>query len=233
MAGIFDEPGQFAFVIWHIVILNRFTIKNSTLEKILIYGGFVTMSLSYFVVYVLYVVFVGHLQGQVRSHIKKIAYLIIGIVTSGLLIVINYNTISGILEKVLFRRINMDFSSEHGLFTGNRFKFTNSSFDVAMENPLVGTGLEGFKVISANMMDVFANYGFFFGPILLLPLIYLLFVASKRSFTHLASSMIIFSLYIQRPSVGQFITTVIVFILIYQMQVRRNVVDSHSSRRKV
>jgi hypothetical protein len=233
MAGIFDEPGQFSFVIWHIVILNRFTIKNSALEKILIYGGFVTMSLAHFVIYALYILFVGHLQGQARSYIKKIAYLIIGITTLGFLITIKDNTISDIFEKVLFSRVNTDFSSEHGLFTGARFKHTNSSFDIAMENPLVGTGLEGFKVVSANMMDIFANYGFFFGLVLLLPLVCLLLVASKRSFTHLASSVILFANYIQRPSVGQFITTVIVFILIYQMQARRRIVNSHSNRRKV
>ena len=82
MCGVFDEPGQFSYVLWHAVILNRFTLKSPNVEKVLIYGGFVTMSLAHFVVYAFYIMFVGHINGnhpQFLGVVKALLVLMVAV----------------------------------------------------------------------------------------------------------------------------------------------------------
>ena len=219
MAGVFDEPGQFSYVLWHAVILNRFTLKSRNVEKILVYGGFVTMSLAHFVVYIFYIIFVRHLTvtsaSQIKTRVK--ALLIFLVATFVLYFLFTNSEVYPLFDKLLFSRINLTGSMSDGVFTGTRFSYSGTALSVAFKNPFLGLGLAGSVPVSANIMDIFIAYGFIVGPIIMLPLLCLIFVACNRFTLHLGSALTIFILYIQRPSVGQFITTVIIFIVIYQM----------------
>ena len=120
-------------------------------------------------------------------------------------------------------RINLTGSMSDGVFTGNRFSYSGTALSLALENPFLGLGLAGSSPVSANIMDIFNTAWVFGGTYYFLPLLYLIFVSINRFSLNFGPALTILMLYIQRPSVGQFITTVIVFILIYQINKSFNI----------
>lgn len=56
-SGWFDEPGSFANVVLFFLIYNRLKIRSRKLELILLIGGCLSLSMAYFIIAVLYVLF--------------------------------------------------------------------------------------------------------------------------------------------------------------------------------
>ena len=168
MTFYFDEPGTASFFIAMALILNqifKLPVKN---ERLLLFYGFFTLSLFYFLILAVYLI--------CTFSLKKILHILILIVVAfSLILLVGYIQdidFDIILNFLSDRSVNRVVDIQSG---DNRADGYSNSIGYIIEYPLLGAGREnGLDVVigTAGYISFFAMFGIIGGIILLLHILY-------------------------------------------------------------
>jgi hypothetical protein len=168
MTFYFDEPGTASFFIAMAVILNqilKLPVKN---ERLLLFYGFFTLSLFYFLILAVYLICTLNFK-------KTLSILIFIVIAFTLILLVGYIQnvdFDIILNFLADRSINRIVDIQSG---DNRADGYSNSIGYIIDYPLLGAGREnGFDVVigTAGYISFFAMFGIIGGVILLLHILY-------------------------------------------------------------
>jgi len=145
-AGIYDEPGAFAFVICTVAALRHISGKDKKTTWVILFLGLVTLSLAYLI----YVIFHFLAERKNNKYIFQISVilLIILLLISAFSLIYNNNYLKlsfNVINYVLFSRL-VEFSDyENIIESGDRIARFISSFKYINEKTILwGLDKEGF-----------------------------------------------------------------------------------------
>lgn len=205
IAGFCDEPGQFALMLTHLIVLNEFTLKNKYYRIILSIAGLLTFSVAFFITYVpILFYWVKAKILNVKSILNMIIILAMGLFFFYKTVnVLDKESIDIAIETMITNRFEQD---SDGKFQGdNRSSSIKYQFDAFLESPLIGVrGKGGAFAQSHNLADLtlvtdLALNGILFTFLYYLPFIYLIYIyRNKKEFFLLCA---IGLNYLQRPGI--------------------------------
>jgi hypothetical protein len=168
MTFYFDEPGTASFFIGMAVILNqifKLPVKN---ERLLLFYGFFTLSLFYFLILAVYLI--------CTFNLKKMLYILTLIVVAfSLILLVGYIQnidFDIILNFLSDRSVNRIVDIQSG---DNRADGYSNSIGYIFDSPLFGVGREnGVDVVigTAGYISFIAMFGIIGGIILMLHILY-------------------------------------------------------------
>lgn len=191
MAGYFDEPG--ALATWGIfaLVFNKVFYKKRLIEYLLIGCLFCTLSLAYYVLLVLYLVFFYY-----RNIVRIIP--IIGICCVALWFASTQGTVDSKLYELTFERVEQSKQGDYG-----RNELSDRARKYFIQAPIFGNGaknMEAHDYIGDNYLETFAKDGIIGSIVLYLPLIVVIFSSScRRNREILFGCLLLIACYWQRP----------------------------------
>jgi len=213
VAGPFDEPGQFVFIIWHCIILNELTTKNKHFKFVLIIGGIFTFSFAHYVCLLLIALSSFF---SIKNLTKNI--LIILLMISIFIFSYQYSeTIAKVIDYAFLGRIDINSGAPN--IASNRFQYTYDVWELTKNTPLLGAGRSNVTVVAANYADVIYTYGLLTAIILALPVVFLCSLLAKNGY--MGYAIILFLLYLQRPQFFQVINMFLIFLMMNVLVNRR------------
>ena len=205
-AGFFDEPGALAGWGIYALVFNVLYIKNSKIEKLLIFGLVSTLSMAYFIQLALYLV-------CFKMNLKKknfLIFLVLSLFAYGV-----YTLGEG------SQLYNMTF----GRFEVDKYGYGETAREMLMEDakkyyemsPIIGNGatkIEEIGYMGDNPYESLATDGIVGTLTLYLPLL-IVFIKNFRRKEFIFAVLIIGAGYLQRPFHIGFLHYIMLFIFFY------------------
>lgn len=224
-SGFFDEPGAFALYSIFAILLNRIYFKNKTLELLLIFVTFFTLSLAFFIVMIFYFLFF-YLN---KSNFKYFIFILAFIAASFYYVTNNKNFASiGKLYEFTVDRFKGD---NKGFKGNNRALSSEHDKKIFYQYPILGAGSKEVSIYGSNIYSVFAQNGIVGSLFYYSLLVYLLLIIIKlkiqNSLYYLKIFFLIILNFFHRPEMSS-VFTILIFISLI-IYVRDEVLNQQES----
>jgi hypothetical protein len=218
-SGYFDEPGTLIFFITHALLLNKISLNIKWIELTLIFCGVLTLSVAFYIVMVVYLVFFYLRRNFVLFSAAFLLFILITFFLiekreENLMLKGFYELSIGRLEEIFLGK-----KIENKLIKGdNRSDLMKNALEVFKDKQLFGCGISNaqtdYPYMGANIFTLMAFNGLFGFVSMMLVFIYLTLLSFKKKGSLHPSlikiCIILFLLYLQRPDIsGLFINIIL------------------------
>lgn len=230
-SGFFDEPGSLSFYLIVLLIINELSFNNSFLKYIIILCGCATLSIAFYIIVFVYLLFNIRSWFNMRAFIGSIVALLMVLYFTSKL-----STEQGdVLKKFTVDRVESLFQNDNssGYNQGNnRKELIENAILAVSTKPFIGLGLSYSeesssilygKFMGANIIGIIGIHGVIGGLIFSLHLFYFIYVCFKNAPTKFDTPKKMLVLYLllilQRPDyIGGILTYIAVISLIFSVE---------------
>jgi hypothetical protein len=205
-SGYFDEPGRMGFYLTYALILNKLYFDDSKYENIIIFFGFLTLSLAFAVsVFVYLLWFYGN-----RDNAVYFLGLVFLVALLGWYIYENRNTSPkmDLLSQETVERVLPAREGDRIIRGDNRSEGFMSNMKYLSERPTLGYGPSFFQrknlQLPSSLIIILVRYGLLGGIVFFMHVLYIFVkgIASARRKKAVIGAIILLSLnYLQRPQI--------------------------------
>lgn len=205
-AGFFDEPGAFAYFITMSLLVNKLYGYSKKIELLLIFVGFITFSLAFYISMFLYFI--------VFYFRRRNAVLVIFVVTLVALLVLlvdrfkDENEIVNVVYELTIKRFTP--AKDKIIEGNNRAQKYIWSKEAFVKSPLIGHGISAYSnpdsefhgKLCCNILDPLATHGVLGTFIFYLLFMYwflIIITHSKLDLVALGAFLIVVANFFQRP----------------------------------
>lgn len=220
-AGLFIEPGELGFFIIHALLLNKLSFKNQKVEACLLFLGLFTISLAYYVSFLVYYLL---LFDKVSTKKRLYSTMILTFAVAAFVVYIFSLKDAGNESMVYHYTIGrFSLRGDHVVtgFSGRLNIFTDY-WELFLQAPFLGYGtevaLQKAPWSNATILGPLIADGVIGSVVFFLHILYLFWLSLKKALSHsgtlaLKVSFILLLNYLQRP----YVTSVFVYVIILMM----------------
>ena len=166
VGGFFDEPGTFAFYIIFALICNKLLGFSKTCEKILIFSGILTFSVTFFISLFFYYVIIYFKLKNLKYFL--LSFLLLFYFNNYIQVNKSDSRILNVLSIMTIDRMSISDDSDKLIDGDTRSEPTKIAFSAFLKAPLMGHGLsvterpnsEFYNLfLGANIFTPFAYHG--------------------------------------------------------------------------